>query len=172
MEINDFLEMVNYRNIGTDYYLWECYGPNARFMDSNNEETGSSVSCVFDSRTKKVYQIEAWDCVNNREYRWIDPEFVAEFTAECKARGISTKASIDDRKYIDLDLISDMQEKSVAILAGEDYDTRVLVSLDLDKETELSLMRQAHANDMTVNDYVAHILQQIIEQQGSKDASQ
>lgn len=172
MEIKEFLEMVGYYNISTDRYLWKCYGHNAWFMDSNNEETGSSVSCVFDSITKRVYQIEAWDCVNNREYRWIDPEFVEEFKTECKARGVSSETSGDDREFIDLDLIEDICEKAVAIHTGKDYDTRVLVSLDLDTETELALMRRAHANDMTVNDYVAHILQQMIEQQDDKDAGQ
>jgi hypothetical protein len=160
MEIKEFLELIEYRNISTDPYLWRCYGDSSLIMDSVSDH--GSVSAVFDPQTQRVFQAEAWDNQNHREYRWIDPEYLEDVKCEYKARGLEFENSIDEQKFIDLDLIDDFKEKARAIQLGENYDTRVMVSLDLDKETEIMLMRQAHLADMTVNQYVEHMLKEYI----------
>jgi hypothetical protein len=53
-------------------------------------------------------------------------------------------------------------EKATAILSGKDYDTRVMVSLELDHDLELEIYRRAHELDMTVNDYIQMALVNLI----------
>lgn len=164
MEIRDFLNLVQYRGISTDTYLWKSFGDNVLIMDAISHDGESSVCVKFNTETGQVFEFEAYDAVNDREYRWIDPDYVDGLKKEYQQRGIDFHESIDHRKFIDIDELGDITEKARAIFFGEPYDTRVVVSLNLTNEEELSLMRLAHENDMTVNSYVAHLLQQMIDQ--------
>jgi hypothetical protein len=161
--LKQFLECIEYKITDGYDYQWACFGPNARGVGWDSENTASSASVIFSSVDQTVFEITAWDGPNSREYRRINPDFLDAYKKESKSRKIKFRESIDGRKYIDLEVEEDVIEKVSAIVAGKDYDTRVMIPLDLDDETELLLYKQAHLADMSVNDFVADILTNYIE---------
>lgn len=168
IHIKDFLTAIDHKITGGSEYGWDCYGSNARYLDCLHSEGADgeySVHAIFDSVTQQIYEIQAWDYVNDREYRWIDPDFVADHNAESTKRGIDIKESLDDRQYIDLDLVEDILEKISAIVAGEEYDSRVKVPVNFTDTELLTYMKMAHERDMTFNQFVEMVLKQAIGQQ-------
>lgn len=163
--IKDFLIAIDYKITGGSEFGWSCYGPNARYldcMDSEGIDGQYSIHALFDSVTQHVYEIQAWDYVNRREYRWIDPDFVAAHNAEATKNGIGIKESFDDNEYIDLDLAEDILEKISAMVAGEEYDCRVKVPVNFTDTELLTYMKMAHERDLTFNQFVENILKEAI----------
>jgi len=159
--LKDFMECIDYKITDGAEYLWVCYGPAARSIDYWNGEhdTGVTINCVFDTVDQTVYEMQAWDGTNNREYRWIHPDYVEAARAEAKNRGVDFAQSFDDNKFIDLEVAEDMLDKAAAIMDGEEYDTRIVVTLEMSDAEKLMLMEMAHEADMSVNQYVEMILQ-------------
>jgi hypothetical protein len=73
---------------GSDY-LWNCYGPNARYIDLNDVAGSEYLSIIFDCKNYKVYDIMI--CVPGQEqaFRWYDPEFREAYVAECKTKSVA-----------------------------------------------------------------------------------
>ena len=165
MTLKDFMETVNYRITEGSDYQWTCFGDNAYTLDSwNGDQDGHSVSVVFDTTTQVVYTVSAYDYIANRAYRWMNPEFVEAYKAECEGRDCVDTAW-DDVAYTDLDVEADFLEKARAIVAGTEYDTRVMIPLDLDKDTMYDIMKRAHEADVTLNRYIETLLQSAIDAQ-------
>lgn len=165
--IEEFMKVIEYRIKEGQPYQWNIYGPNAHYLNyERGEFSGPSVtiSIVFDTRTQKVYEMEVWDGLNTREYRWIHPAYIKAYKKESKRRGLKWRQSLDDREFIDLEVEEDILEKAAAVYKGEEYDTRVIVPLNMTKDEQFMLMDLAHKADMTLNDYVAYIMTQAIEQ--------
>ena len=165
--VKDFMECTQHKVSETAQYMWACYGNHAQHMDywnGKHDETGFSISIVYDTVTQVVYEMEAWDYNNEREYRWINPDYAGLAKKEAKRRGVKNKQSIDGRKYIELDVAGDMLKKASAIVAGEVYDDRVEVELDLEDALLFEMMKMAHTRDMTLNQFVEYILTQAIAQ--------
>jgi hypothetical protein len=160
ISIKDFMECVNYRITDGGDFLWKCYGDHARTLDS--ETADFTISVVFDTLTQYVYEMEVWDNLMERTYRWIAPDFIKKVKKEHKDRGLKFKHCIDDRKYIDLDVEADILEKATAIANGEDYDPRVMIELNLTDAEALTLMRAAHVKDMSLNQYIGFVAETYI----------
>jgi len=163
--LTDFLETINYDATTGDAFLFDCYGPNAMHMEywDGKHADGRSISVVYDTRSHIVYEMEIWDYANNREYRWVRPDFKEALFNEHKERNQNPEESIDGRKYIDLEVAADVLEKASALYRGEPYDTRIMVEINLEDDVMLSAMKLAHEADMTFNDFVAKILQDNID---------
>lgn len=159
------MEVVGYRITEGSDYQWDCYGSNAYSLDSwNGEQDGHSFSIYFDTKTQEVYEVQAHDYRNNRAYRLMNPAFAKLHKKEAKRRQIDNKEAWDDVNYIDLETTDDWIQKAIAIEAGElNYDTRVEVPLNLDKDQMHQMMLMAHEADMTLNQFVEHILRTEIE---------
>lgn len=158
--IKEFLEAVGYQVTGGSEYGWKCYGPNARYLDSDSDSYSASI--VFDTVTQVVYETEIWDNELERSYRWIHPDFIKAVKKECKKRKIKYKIAIDDRKYIDIDVEADILEKTTAIVRGEEYDERVMIEIDMTDEEMALLARAAHIKDVTINQFIVDALEAII----------
>lgn len=172
--LKDFLECIDFRITDSSQHLWSCYGENALSIDSWNGKHGTegmSIHCVFDTETAEVYEMQAWDYRNNREYRWIHPDYREAYKDEAEDRGCDGDQSLDDRKFIDLEVSEDILQKARAIFKGEEYDTRIVIQLNMTEEEELLLMRAAHAKDMTVNEFVESILEAEIAKHGNPTAA-
>lgn len=158
MNLKDFMTVIDYKITEGNVYQWACFGNNAYSLDSwNGEQDGHTVTAVFDTKDQTVYAVMAYDYIANRAYRWMNPAFVAVYTAECASRNCNDEAW-EDVAYTDLEVEDDFLEKARGIVTGADYDTRVLVPLDLDKETLYNLMHLAHNADLTLNQYVDKII--------------
>ncbi len=166
--LKQFMETVDYRITEGSAYGWQCFGPNAYCLDSwNGEQDGHTVSIIFDTRDQTVYQAMAYDYSQERAYRMTNPDFKADFDAECENRDILDQAwELDDGtpvKYVDLEVVEDFLEKARAIVNEEDYDTRVQVPVEFSDEELLTYMKMAHERDMTFNEFVEMALREAIE---------
>lgn len=168
--LKDFIEAVNYKITGGSEYGWNCFGPNARYLDSDDTDSGNcsySTNAIFDSKTQVVYSIEAWDYKNNREYRWINPSYKVEFEKEAAEKDINPAESLDGQEFINLDVDEDILEKVSKIASGEEYDTRVKVPVDFSDADLLKYMKLAHEMDITFNELVERAIKAAIDEYNS-----
>lgn len=165
--LEEFLEAIEYKITGGHDYHWDSFGDSAYVIESELQSQDGkyahTVLATFDKETKEVYLVEAWDYTRVLEYRWISPEFVEDYKIECESKGVSFDNSIDDKKFIDLEVPEDILQKVTAIVNEEDYDQRVIVPLTIGEENEILLMRLAHEVDLSLNQYVEKILREEIE---------
>ena len=168
MLLKEYLEAIDYRITGGSEYTWRCFGDNARYLDCIDDEGGSegdfSINCIFDAVDQTVYVLEAWDYINNREYRWINPDYRSEHDDECAVRGIDPRESLDGRNFIDLEVSEDIIEKITAIAQGEEYDERVKVPVEFSDDELLRYMKIAHERDITFNQLVEEALRVAIDE--------
>jgi len=166
--IKDFMECIDYRVTGGAEYQWQCYGPNVRYLEFQSGEgtVSDTVLILFDTVDQTVYEMQAWDYYNEREYRWIHPDYLDAHKKEAKSRNVKWKKSLDDRKFINLEVEEDILEKAAAIARGEEYDTRIMVTLELGDKERVLLMELAHEADMSLNQFVEHILREDMKRHG------
>ena len=164
--MKEWMELVDYKITEGDTYGWSCYGPNSYQLSSWNGVHGTggySFNIIFSTKSHKVYEVEVCDYTNNRAYRMINPDYVKKHKKEAKDRGELGNQAWDDVDYTDLEVVDDFIQKCLAIKAGEAYDTRIQVPLDLPDELMFEMMKMAHERDITLNQMVEEILKQVIE---------
>lgn len=155
MTLKDFLDAVNYRITEGSKYYWDCY-PDAHQLSAEIHlpMDNNYADITFSTVDQRVYEVTASDNINNRFYRWIDPEFREAHNAEAKRKGFDPFIVFDSERYTDLEVEEDILEKLRAIVTGEEYDTRVQIPLTLPDEDLLLIFKAAHASDMTLNQFV------------------
>lgn len=155
--LKEFMELVEYRiTEGSEYH---ANIPGLYMLSSwSIGQNGYGFDIAFDPKDdQRVYLVEAHDYKNDRAYRLADPTLKTSRTAW------------DDVDYVDLEEDDDFIQKCLAIRAGEDYDARVSVPVNFSDEELLKLMKMAHQQDITFNEYVARALTALIEREsGSK----
>ena len=153
LTLKEWIELVDYKiTEGSDYFtnIPGLYSLSAW----NGEQDGSSFFIAFDPKdNQRVYVVEACDYANKRAYRLKDPAIVLDTEAW------------DIVDFVDLETDDDFIQKALAIKAGEDYDTRVSVPLDLEDDLLFELMKKAHERDITLNQMVEEILREVIDQE-------
>jgi hypothetical protein len=153
-----WLNAVKY-DISEGYkYHWHCYGANVRayLLEDENREYGAEI--VFNTETLTVYEVSAIDYVKGNAYRIINPEYADAFRHESESRGFDPDEAWEDVKFITLETDEDYLEKLVAIINGQEYDDRVVIPLDLDRDTLFTLAMSAHEQDITLNQHFVNIL--------------
>ena len=161
--LKEWMEVVNYRITEGSNYGWRCYGTDAYCLDSwNGDQEGHSLTVTFDQRTQVVYEAQIHDYLHNRAYRMINPDYVTAHTAEAESRDSSMHEAWEDMDYIDLDVDDDWIQKALAVVAGEDYDTRVSVPIDIPDHELLKYMKLAHERDITFNELVTEALTEAV----------
>lgn len=124
-------------------------------LDSwSGTQDGYSLFIGFDTNTQEVYTVEVHDYKNERSYRLINPDFAEHFK--------DTEA-YDGIEFTDLEVDEDFIEKATAIINGEEYNTGILVQLDLPDSMMLELFKLAHEANMTFNEYVNMILRNMVD---------
>jgi hypothetical protein len=155
--MQQWMELVDYKITEGSDYCWDCYGPNAYCLDSWNGvhgKGGYSFTIIFSTKTQKVYEIFICDYTNNRAYRMIAENKRDKHREESIARGINLNEAWDDIEYVELDVDEDFIEKAQAIKAGKDYDTSVMMNLELPHDIIVQAALAAHKKDITLNDYI------------------
>ncbi len=163
--LQNFMETVKYRITESSDYGWQCYGPDAYSISAWNgihDNGGWSANIVFDTKDQTVYEVEICDYTAQRAYRVINPDFRDEYNKECKNRGEFADVAWDDVKFTDLEVDSDWLEKAQAIVAGEEYDTRVSIPIELPDQELLVLFKMAHDRDMKFNDFIEEVLREAL----------
>lgn len=153
--LKEWMEVSNYRiTEGSDYY---AYGGAYALSSWNGEQDGYSLEIIFDQKTQVVYEVQACDYKHNRAYRLINELHKEEHRDD---------EAWDDTKWVDLEADDDWIQKALAIVAGEDYDTRVSVPMDFSDEELLQYMKLAHDLDITFNQLVERALREAIDRAG------
>lgn len=148
--LKEWMELVDYKiTEGSNYY---CNVEGLFLLHSwNGYQDGHSFDIVFDpTDNQKVYAVEACDFKNKRAYRLKDPTLDVDNQAW------------DECDFIDLESDDDFIQKAIAIKNGEEYDTRVVIPLDLSEKDCYNLMKMAHERDMTFNDFVTTIIEEAV----------
>ena len=165
LNMKEFMELVDYKITEGDTYGWQCFGPNSYQLSSWNGIHGTggwSANIVFSTRSQKVYEVSVCDYTNDRAYRMINPDYVKKHDKEARSRDVNLNQAWDDVNYVDLEVDDDFMQKVLAIKAGEEYDTRVLVPVDFTDEDLLKYMKAAHERDMTFNEFVVQAITEAI----------
>jgi len=163
--LKEWMEIVDYKITEGSDFGWNCYGKDVHMLDSwNGEQDGHSFTVIFDTKDQTVYEVQAHDYVHNRAYRMINEDYRKKAKKEARKRDVSRDQAWDDVDYVDLETDDDFMQKCLAIRAGEDYDTRVSVPIDLSDAEALELMKLAHEQDITLNQLVERLLRRVIEE--------
>jgi len=155
--LKEWMELVEYRiTEGSDYHQ-SRYGNSIYSLDSwNGEQDGYSFTIIFSTRTQQVFEVQAHDYLHNRAYR--------RFAEGFEPPAGEDRIAWDDLKYVTLEDDDDFIQKALAIREGEDYDTRVSIPVNLPDDVLLTLMKQAHKQDITFNQHMETILKTAIHQ--------
>ena len=163
--LKEWMEVVDYRITEGSAYSWQCFGANAYCLDSwDGDQDGHSLSITFDQKTQTVYEVQIHDYRNQRAYRMINPDYQSAHTAEAESRGTyNINEAWEDVLYTDLEVDDDWIQKALAVAAGEVYDTRISVPIDMSDTELLKYMKLAHEQDVTFNQLVETALREAIE---------
>lgn len=167
ISLQQFFEATKYRITEGSDYGWQCYGSNSHTLSAWNGVQGPggwSANIVFSTKSQKVYEVEVCDYTNDRAYRLINPKYKERHDAEAGKRDVLANQAWDDVDYIDLDVEADFLEKLAAIVAGEEYDTRVQMQVEFTDAELLQYMTLAHEQDITLNQLIERALRHAIEQ--------
>ncbi len=161
MNLSEVNIELDHKIVSGSEYQWECYGPNARFLDYESDFGHATV--VYDTVTQNVYEATVNDKDDKlKPYRWHDPDTKDLYLAECKEKSIDPINAWDDTNWCDLEVPEDWLSKAGAIMRGESFDTRITVPLDLNRDELFRLMELAHERDITLNKLVENILWDVI----------
>jgi hypothetical protein len=163
MNLKQVNEVFDYWIVGGSEYQWNCYGPNARYLDYESNYAHGSV--LYDTKTQEVYEVSVNDKADKHTpYRWMNPNTVEKYKAECTFRGVNPKSAWDDIVWCDLEVAEDFCTKANAIFNGLDFDPRIEVPLDLEDDLILELALEAHKRDITLNKMVELVLEKAIKE--------
>ena len=161
MHLSKINEALGHKITSGSEYHWHCYGPAVHFLDYQSEYAHASV--IYSAETQEIFQADVCsNDVNKKPYRWLNPDYKDELYIESEERKVDADLAWDDVKWVDLETEEDFLEKAAAIFNGETFDTRIQVPIDLDNDTMLQLAMEAHKRDITLNQMVVEILQQVI----------
>lgn len=152
LTLKEWMELVDYKITEGDNYFTNI--PGLYILSSwNQKHDGYSLSVAFDPKDEqRVYAVELCDYANDRAYRLKDSAIELDDQAW------------DDVDYVDLESDDDFIQKALAVKAGEEYDTRVSIPIDLPEEDLMILFKAAHERDITFNELVEEALRNAIEE--------
>jgi|GEM_PF-1984008 len=166
ISMQEWMKLVDYKITEGGDYGWTCYGPNSYTLDSWNGghgKDGYTFGIIFSTKSQKIYEVSMCDYTNDRAYRMINPDYAEKHRKEAIARDVNLNEAWDDVDYVDLEVDDDFIQKCLAIKGGEDYDTRVLVPIDLPDDLLLQAALEAHKRNITLNAYINMALVDLVE---------
>ena len=153
LTLKEWMELVDYKiTEGSDYYSGDkvLYS----LTSWNEHQDGYSFNIVFDPKEDQlVYAVEACDYKHNRAYR-----------RKIAGYAYDSDQAWDDVNFVELEQDDDFIQKSLAIKAGEDYDTRVSIPVEFSDEELLTYMKMAHERDITFNQFIEEALREMLEE--------
>ena len=161
----DFLKAIDYNITDSSDYNWECYGDGIRCIDSYNVGL-TECSAMFTKNGGELRELTMHDFEARRSYRWTDPQFTQARKAEANSIKVDDNIAYDEVEFIELEMIEDMLEKMTAVSRGEEYDTRIMIPLDMTDKEFLEVARAAHALDITINAFFTMAIEEAIRKVG------
>lgn len=96
MNLAEIMLAFNHKISGGSEYMWKCYGPNAWFIDFEN-----NVSIIIDRFTREIYEVSWYPEMPENddtilEVVWINPAYKEAYVAECQERKVAEPQYRDD----------------------------------------------------------------------------
>lgn len=145
-----FMELTQFKVTSSYIHQWPSYNK-ATVFEAETEDY--IVDIAFDKNMDTISMC-VWDNKRNRIYNWINDKFRQDVMIDYE------KFQQHDGEYqeINIEVLSDFQEKAQAIVEGREYDDRVVIELEFDKETKLKLFELAHEQDVTLNKFIEKLI--------------
>jgi hypothetical protein len=101
MKLAKVMKAAMHRVAGGSEYCWQCFGPNARWMEFADIEDQEFADAVYDCKTNRVYQINIHipGSSDNRCVTWIDPEYEHAYVDESRRRNVNPHQAWDNVMY-------------------------------------------------------------------------
>ena len=163
--LTNFLKAIDYNITDSSDYNWECYGNEIRCIDSHNVDI-TECSAMFTKNGGTIRELTMHDFEARRSYRWTDPQFEQARKDEANSIKVDDNIAYDELEFIELEMIEDMFEKMTAVTRGEEYDTRIMIPLDMTEQEFLEVARAAHALDITINAFFTMAVEEAIRKVG------
>ena len=127
MFFEEFLRFIGYRVTSGERYYWECFGKNARYIESDEVSDKGFIraSAIFDTETKIIYQLESTDDRESVGYRWMHPSYRNAYLNEAIQRGVNPYNLYDDVEFSVCETVDEWNEKTLELLKEkepEEYD--------------------------------------------------
>jgi hypothetical protein len=175
LTLADIDQALEHKISGGSDYQWNCYGPNARYLDYTISGLDVTGSVIYDTQTQEVYEACLCNGPDDLAYRWSNPDYYKAHAKEAKKRGVDSAVAWDNVKYKEVDVDSWIQ---IALdLVGEspveeehlgiEEVTGTNVQIDLPDRELLQLCLMAHERDITLNALVNNILREYIDNYGT-----
>lgn len=163
-QMEAFTKAIDFKITDGSEFLWKCFGPNARFLDSSDDHF--HVSAVFDTQTQQIYEISISETYEGElRYRWIDLEYLDAYKEEATQRNIKWDEFGEDLNWHMTDDFDDIIDKVAKIPKGEEYDPRVVLTLDLDDDVKEMLETAAALRGISIDQFVELALKEVIKKE-------
>lgn len=165
--LNNILQLIEFKITGGTEFLWNCFGTNARYLDSDNSEY--SISCIFDSVTQEVYKIQFY--VNNSKDLmdncfWLNPAYRQNFLDESESRNVDPYSLDEDIAIYEFMNLHDFITHIRNRVGIEEMET---ISLDLEDDLLISLTKLAQERNVTLDVLIQNILRIQMQKEGFID---
>jgi hypothetical protein len=99
MTLIEVILAANGRVCGGTEHQWQCYGPDARFIDFSDTDGTEYSSAIFSTKTQIVYSLAVHVPGYDQAFVWRDPEFEQAYIAECQTRNIKPNHAWDNLMF-------------------------------------------------------------------------
>lgn len=96
MNLLEVLPAINGQVKGAADYAWDCFGPDAKYLDVGNDDLGHVASMIFDSDDGTVYAMEMFLPQERRAWRWVDERYYDLFLEACQNNGVNPRVAFDN----------------------------------------------------------------------------
>jgi len=96
MNLLEVLASANGQVKGATDYVWDCFGPDAMYLDIGNDDLGHIASVIFDSDDGTVYAFEMFLPQQRRAWRWLDERYQDLFLEACQNNGVNPRVAFDN----------------------------------------------------------------------------
>ena len=99
MNLLEVLASANGQVKGATDYIWDCFGPDAMYLDIGNDTLGHIASVIFDSDDGTVYAFEMFLPQERKAWRWLDERYQDLFLEACQANGVNPRVAYDNVSF-------------------------------------------------------------------------
>lgn len=99
MKLELIMKAAGSRVSGGDPFLWNCWGPNAHYMEFRDIDGRGYCHCVYDTRTYDIYQIHVEVPGTDECYAWFNPVYKDAYIKEATERQEDWTSAWDDVGY-------------------------------------------------------------------------
>jgi hypothetical protein len=154
-KFDSFLKTCDYQLTESNKFGWSCW-PKAWIYTAENDY--GRVEAVANAADDVIYEVTAYTHKDEKPYRWLNPQFMADFKSECTQRRISVGEAWNSVVYADTESFQDILDKAFAIFHGLNFDEKLVISLDVSTAQLLTLALAAHEKEVSLNDFIIQVV--------------